>query len=188
MFGDESTTVKQHDAFVLNCLETVNGVRKYRSKVQRESIHHALIDSDDLIVAEAYGIVKGAIIAVASKAAQKQRKCILLLCSLASVSLTAIDLLRKSDVSMLVIGNDEATKTFATRLKDDLQPDKCAIVTTFERLLINEHLTAIIHHLKTRGLLSRVIIDKAHLLLQGRGWRAAFSGLGDLRFKIGVGT
>ena len=89
---------------------------------------------------------------------------------------------------MPVIGNDEATKPFATRPKDDLQPNKCAIVATFEQLLINGHLTAIIHHLKTRGLLSRVIIDEAHLLLQGRGWRAAFSGLGDSRYKIGVGT
>ena len=123
-----------------------------------------------------------------SKAAQQQRKCILLLCPLTSVSLTVIDLLRKTDVSMPVIGNDKATKTFATRPKDDLQPDKCAIVATFDQLLINEHLTAIIHHLKTCGLLSPVIIDEAHLLLQGRGLRAAFSGLGDLRFKIGVET
>ena len=120
-----------------------------------------------------------------SKAAQQQRKCILLLCPLTSVSLTAIDLLRKADVSMPVIGNDEATKPFATRLMDDLQLDKVAM---FEQLLINEHLTAIIQHLKTRGLLSRVIIDEAHLLLQGRGWRAAFTGRGDLRFKTGFGT
>ena len=178
---DETTSGDEKSLFALELLETVYHSTSFRSKVQETSVQLMLEGTHDMIVISGCGSGKSALFLTAAEAARRQQKAVFVLCPRSDVVQAASALAKDAALPVIVFGDSDATTT--SFIQDAIEGTLrfCLLIATFDNVADSGILSSLIESMQQRQMLSRIIVDEVHVVLQSVSWRHCFSTCGNLQ-------